>query len=154
MDSDQLIPWLPFSFGFPTQLVFVNAPNPVDGEFAGLQVTTEHGTREGSKMVCLLLFISLLTARVLILDQLRGWWNYNETAKGLKYDGLDKSFATLETILREQGPFDGILGFSQGGFVHFLCGGILYKRWFPKVKAYWQKTVVSNPGISIPHTSS
>lgn len=36
--------------------------------------------------------------------------------------GFDDSVAVIEKIFLEQGPFDGILGFSQGAaFVSILC---------------------------------
>ncbi|GLG94445.1 Esterase CG5412 [Gryllus bimaculatus] len=63
----------------------------------------------------------------------RGWWftNENNTFESKKLTdmcvGLEKSVAVIDTAFKEQGPFDGILGFSQGAsFVSLLCG--MYKK--------------------------
>ncbi|XP_077863662.1 esterase OVCA2-like [Saccoglossus kowalevskii] len=58
----------------------------------------------------------------------RGWWfsrksNYYDAAdKTSVSDGFQESLAFLEMIFKEQGPFDGVVGFSQGAsFVSLLC---------------------------------
>ena len=39
--------------------------------------------------------------------------------------GIEESLQTLENLLREEGPFDGVLGFSQGGAAAaLLCAAI------------------------------
>jgi uncharacterized protein (DUF924 family)/Ran GTPase-activating protein (RanGAP) involved in mRNA processing and transport/predicted esterase len=43
----------------------------------------------------------------------RAWWN--ASADHADYEGFAESVALLEAVVREQGPFDGVLGFSQGG---------------------------------------
>jgi len=40
------------------------------------------------------------------------WWNFSDDDK--VYYGLEDSLEMLLKIMREEGPFDGILGFSQG----------------------------------------
>ncbi|KAF9997224.1 hypothetical protein BGZ65_007188 [Modicella reniformis] len=37
-----------------------------------------------------------------------GWW------RGPDYKGFDESLTVLQQVLEKQGPFDGVLGFSQG----------------------------------------
>lgn len=45
--------------------------------------------------------------------------------------GFDDSIAAIEKVFLEQGPFDGILGFSQGAaFVSILCAMKKKKRKF------------------------
>lgn len=41
------------------------------------------------------------------------WWDANED--GSIYHGAHLSFAQLRDVMVEQGPFDGLMGFSQGG---------------------------------------
>lgn len=41
------------------------------------------------------------------------WWLASEDNR--EYVGFDASLAFLEAICREQGPFDGVVGFAQGG---------------------------------------
>lgn len=53
-------------------------------------------------------------------EQPRGWWYFDDNA-GAKTEGTrviagwDKSVSYLSEQLQEHGPFDAILGFSQGG---------------------------------------
>ena len=50
------------------------------------------------------------------------WWNARETETGMIYDHLDASLAAIERHAAAHGPFDGYLGFSQGGsMAHLLC---------------------------------
>ena len=48
----------------------------------------------------------------------RGWWNAAEAAErpatSKTYVGLEDSLALARQTLQEHGPFDGLLGFSQG----------------------------------------
>jgi hypothetical protein len=46
------------------------------------------------------------------------WWNKEE--KGT-YAGLEKTLAYLRRIDRAHGPFDGVLGFSQGAGLAAIC---------------------------------
>lgn len=57
-----------------------------------------------------------------------GWWFNTEdyvfkaTVPSELCVGFDDSIILIEKIFTEQGPFDGILGFSQGAaFVSILC---------------------------------
>lgn len=43
----------------------------------------------------------------------RVWWQ--ASADNSEYQGFDASVAYLETVFRTQGPFDGVVGFAQGG---------------------------------------
>ena len=46
------------------------------------------------------------------------WWNAREGAGGTAiYDHLEASLAKVERHIAEHGPYDGYLGFSQGGCV-------------------------------------
>lgn len=49
----------------------------------------------------------------------REWWNAKkrdaaEAEAGMEYVGLERSLEAIETVCEENGPFDGLLGFSQG----------------------------------------
>ncbi|MFO0575547.1 MAG: DUF924 family protein [Polyangia bacterium] len=43
----------------------------------------------------------------------RVWWQASED--NAEYDGFDASIAYLEGVVRTHGPFDGVVGFAQGG---------------------------------------
>ncbi|GLD74504.1 esterase OVCA2, partial [Lates japonicus] len=59
----------------------------------------------------------------------RGWWFSDVQARSFNAQqqceeslGLDESVAVVREAVKVQGPFDGILGFSQGAaFVAMLC---------------------------------
>lgn len=59
----------------------------------------------------------------------RGWWFSDTQARSFSAQqqceeslGLDESVATVREAVKAQGPFDGVLGFSQGAaFVAMLC---------------------------------
>lgn len=59
----------------------------------------------------------------------RGWWFSDVAARSFSAQqqcevslGLDQSVTAVRDAIRTQGPFDGILGFSQGAaFVAMLC---------------------------------
>ena len=44
----------------------------------------------------------------------RTWWHFDSAAHTYDARSLDASVAHLERIFREEGPFDGVAGFSQG----------------------------------------
>jgi predicted esterase len=56
-----------------------------------------------------------------------GWFNPKETTKGARpaisreYVGLEASLRAVRRAVEEHGPFDGVLGFSQGGTIAALC---------------------------------
>ncbi|KAM7374451.1 hypothetical protein PAMP_007107 [Pampus punctatissimus] len=62
-------------------------------------------------------------------EDLRGWWFSDTQARSFSAQqqceeslGLDDSVAVVKEAVKVQGPFDGILGFSQGAaFVAMLC---------------------------------
>lgn len=51
----------------------------------------------------------------------RSWWRASED--GSVYDGVDATLEYVISYMQENGPFDGVLGFSQGAtLVLLLCG--------------------------------
>ena len=72
------------------------------------------------------------------------WWNRDEETK--RYVGVERSMSHLSQVFKERGPFDGVLGFSQGGaLAATLCAmrtdlswlsclrfGILFSAFIPR----------------------
>ena len=57
------------------------------------------------------------------------WWNARETPDGVVYDHMDASIELIARHVVSKGPFDGYLGFSQGGSVaHLLRAGRVEKQ--------------------------
>lgn len=48
-------------------------------------------------------------------DEAYGWWTRENDSEPYQYRGLDNGLAAIAAVLREEGPFDGVVGFSQGG---------------------------------------
>ena len=82
------------------EFTFLDAPRPATGEFLG---QIDEATR-GAPL---------------------GWYNTrdgNRPALSTSYDGLEESLALVRTTCQSQGPFDGVLGFSQGAtLAALLC---------------------------------
>lgn len=53
----------------------------------------------------------------------RVWWLSSED--NVDYEGFDASVAYLEAVFRDQGPFDGVLGFAQGGTLAAVLAAML-----------------------------
>uniref|UniRef100_A0A1A8SL86 Esterase OVCA2 n=1 Tax=Nothobranchius rachovii TaxID=451742 RepID=A0A1A8SL86_9TELE len=95
------------------ELVYLNAPLSVQQESAGEVPNKENDSVSGSGSD----------------KDLRGWWFSDIQAKSFNAQqqceeslGLDESVAAVREAVKVQGPFDGILGFSQGAaFVAMLC---------------------------------
>lgn len=58
----------------------------------------------------------------------RTWWVVKEGA----YDGWQQSIISILHVLKTQGPFHGIIGFSQGAMIGSLLLGILERGSFPE----------------------
>ncbi|KCV70200.1 hypothetical protein H696_03658 [Fonticula alba] len=58
-------------------------------------------------------------------DTLRSWWRMD--TQRLVYHSFDETLANLEQVFREQGPFDGVFGFSQGAAMGALLAHLKSK---------------------------
>lgn len=57
------------------------------------------------------------------VENFRSWWPSNESAP--EYYSVDASFEAIKQSVQENGPYDGVIGFSQGaGFGAVLCAAI------------------------------
>ena len=54
-----------------------------------------------------------------------GWWRRKGDAEPYVYMGMELGLAKIAETLREQGPFDGVLGFSQGGAAAGMVAALL-----------------------------
>ncbi|KAK6166140.1 hypothetical protein SNE40_022903 [Patella caerulea] len=89
------------------ELVFITAPNKVPP----LEGSAEAGTGDDQN------------------DEQRGWWFSRQDDYFMAQDktdcckGYEESLDVIKQAFIEQGPFDGVLGFSQGAaMVSLLCG--------------------------------
>lgn len=54
-----------------------------------------------------------------------GWWRRSNTANPPLYHGIEDCFAAVAKVLSEEGPFDGVIGFSQGAALAGMVAGLL-----------------------------
>eukprot|EP01083_Nonionella_stella_P017113 47830_1 len=63
------------------------------------------------------------------LPRARAWWRSSDD--GSKYNGIEESLQFVSHTIKNDGPFDGILGFSQGGVLSIvLCLIQKYPNYF------------------------
>ena len=54
-----------------------------------------------------------------------GWWRRKGDAEPFVYAGMEQGLATIAEVLRNEGPFHGVLGFSQGGAAAGMVASLL-----------------------------
>jgi len=54
-----------------------------------------------------------------------GWWRRKGDAEPYTYEGMDQGLATIAEVLKSEGPFDGAIGFSQGGAAAGMVASLL-----------------------------
>ncbi|KAJ2694637.1 hypothetical protein H4218_005526 [Coemansia sp. IMI 209128] len=63
-----------------------------------------------------------------ISREFKGWYALKSASPEVVF-GLEESIVFLKTVLAEQGPFDGIFGFSQGGLMAAVMCSLLEHRY-------------------------
>jgi hypothetical protein len=58
-------------------------------------------------------------------DEAYGWWRRDDTADPPLYAGIEDGLATIARTLRDDGPFDGAIGFSQGAALAAMIASLL-----------------------------
>lgn len=53
------------------------------------------------------------------------WWKRKGDSEPYTYEGLELGMETLARVLKEEGPFDGVIGFSQGGAMAAMVAALL-----------------------------
>ena len=54
-----------------------------------------------------------------------GWWSRSNTSEPPEYVGLEDGLSTVANTLQTEGPFDGVMGFSQGGALAAMVTSLL-----------------------------
>ncbi|CAD6208328.1 GSCOCG00003334001-RA-CDS [Cotesia congregata] len=91
-------------------------------------------------------------------EESRGWW-FNTEDLAFKAIvpsnmsvGFEDSLKVIEKIFQEQGPFDGVLGFSQGAsFVSILCAMQQKNLGHPSIKFKFAIMVCGFKSLCEPH---
>jgi predicted esterase len=53
------------------------------------------------------------------------WWRRKGEGEPYTYEGLDLGLGKIAEVLKAEGPFDGVIGFSQGGACAGMVAGLL-----------------------------
>ena len=54
-----------------------------------------------------------------------GWWQRKDTDEGTIYRGIEEGMAVIAKCIKEEGPFEGVIGFSQGGAAAGMVAALL-----------------------------
>ena len=55
-----------------------------------------------------------------------GWWQRKDSIEeGVVYKGIEEGVAAIANCIREEGPFDGVIGFSQGAAAAAMVASLL-----------------------------
>lgn len=55
-----------------------------------------------------------------------GWWQRKDSSnEGIVYRGIEEGLAAIAKHIREEGPFDGVIGFSQGATAAGMVASLL-----------------------------
>ncbi|KAF2460188.1 serine hydrolase FSH [Lineolata rhizophorae] len=54
-----------------------------------------------------------------------GWWRRKGDAEPYTYEGIERGLAGVAEVLKAEGPFDGVIGFSQGGALAGMLASLL-----------------------------
>jgi pimeloyl-ACP methyl ester carboxylesterase len=54
-----------------------------------------------------------------------GWWRRNDNSNPPEYAGIEKGLETVSKLLESEGPFDGVIGFSQGAALAAMTASLV-----------------------------
>ncbi|OAL34233.1 hypothetical protein AYO20_06488 [Fonsecaea nubica] len=79
-----------------------------------------------------------------------GWWRRSDTSDPPEYVGLEEGLETVAKVLESEGPFDGVIGFSQGACLAAMVASLLEGG---SRKQAFEKARARSP-LAIPYPSS
>lgn len=79
-----------------------------------------------------------------------GWWRRSNTADPPLYQGMDDGLAAVAKVIAEQGPFDGVIGFSQGATMAAMVTALLEPGRKETFQHFEKDTSEGAPGIPFP----
>lgn len=54
-----------------------------------------------------------------------GWWRRKGSSEPYTYEGMEEGLKGVAEVLKKEGPFDGVIGFSQGGAMAGMVASLL-----------------------------
>lgn len=61
-------------------------------------------------------------------ENTRCWWNASDDPNTMIYDGIEQTIKYIDDVFETYGPFDGIIGFSQGGAAAGLIASLVSQK--------------------------
>lgn len=90
------------------ELVYPTAPIRLDpGDIPGYDVDGDAGDREREA------------------PEAYGWWRRKGDGEPYTYEGMERGLEKVAQVLKDDGPFDGVMGFSQGGAAAGMVASLL-----------------------------
>ena len=79
-----------------------------------------------------------------------GWWRRKDGADGaVVYEGLERGMSRIAEFIREEGPFAGVVGFSQGAAAAAMVASLLEGR---ERKEVFERLATQRGGIPYPES--
>ncbi|KKY18357.1 putative dihydrofolate reductase [Phaeomoniella chlamydospora] len=78
------------------------------------------------------------------------WWRRADDSDPVEYKGFDEGAATIANVLATEGPFDGVIGFSQGASAAAMVASLLEG---PQRRKSFEDFHAGNP-LCIPYPDS
>ena len=79
-----------------------------------------------------------------------GWWRRSNTADPPEYAGIETAFDMIADIIAKEGPFDGVMGFSQGAALAAMIASLLER---PSRREAFKRAKDTSP-LAIPYPAS
>ncbi|KAF2839181.1 FSH1-domain-containing protein, partial [Patellaria atrata CBS 101060] len=101
-------------------LVYPTAPIrllPSDLTFDSAHVDPSHSNSQNAELGS--------SAQALEEPDAWGWWRRKGDTEPYTYEGLEIGLEKIAQVLKEEGPFDGVIGFSQGGAAAGMVASLL-----------------------------
>lgn len=83
------------------------------------------------------------------------WWRRKGDGEPYVYEGLELGLETLARVLKEEGPFDGVIGFSQGGAMTAMLASLLeperrkaFEKLYPQGGMPYPQSFQADPGYT------
>ncbi|KAF2254442.1 dihydrofolate reductase [Trematosphaeria pertusa] len=73
------------------------------------------------------------------------WWRRKGEGEPYRYEGIEQGLAHLADVLQKEGPFDGVIGFSQGGACAAMLASLLEPDRRAAFEAFYPKGGMSYP---------
>ncbi|KAL1851890.1 hypothetical protein Plec18170_006193 [Paecilomyces lecythidis] len=83
-----------------------------------------------------------------------GWWRRSNTSDPPEYLGLENGLDSVAKVLRTEGPFDGVIGFSQGAALAAMVASLLEQPSRKEAFRYFSDAKTASEGFDLPPSAA